>query len=306
MVDVEHLTGVPGGRGTLASLSRPNGSPLLFSRKLFANKRSNLQVFESDAAHTDPVRAVVKRVGETARIREEHAAIELLRRHPEITGFVPTAPLYNHTGHFFSHAGHAYFAMPLVGRDMVDYRADHADSVDFSLWAETAVSTLSVVAATLLTLWQEAGSSYYDVKSRNILAVRDLVDLEPPFSQHEVLLCDTGSINSPCATHHPPVTLTQHAPNGSRTRYRLYIAWGMICTLIEMLEGPDEPRALRAMRHLTTERPIQVLDAAIDRLLVSVKHDPEAYVRVLSFLRVARDGVETGQVEDLLSRLAAC
>lgn len=300
-MNVEQLSGVPGARGSLAHLARPDGQKMLFARKLFANKRSNLQVYEGAGE-----RVVVKRVGQSARIREEHAAIGLLARHPRVVGFVPTTALQTRSGRFFNHAGNAYFCMPQLGTDMLDYRRDHADDVPFYVWAETVVSVLSTVAACLLNLWRETQSSYYDVKARNILAVRNLVELEPPFSHHEILVCDTGSINSACATHHPPLTLTQHAPPGSRARYRQYIGWGMICTLVELMEGPEKPRALREMRNMTTKDPIHALDAAIDQVLESIEHHPETYVRVLTLVQIARAGVESGSVDQLLVGLAAC
>lgn len=294
------MRGQRGPRGTLAWLQRPDGARLEFARKLFSNKRSNLQVFEGAGE-----RAVIKRVNHRDRIREERAAIALLARTPSVRGFVPTAPLLNERGDPYVHANHAYFCMPLVGDDLVDYRAANGD-VDPGLWAETVVSILSAVAATLLVLWRDGASTYYDVKARNILAVRDLVKLEPPFSHHEVLLCDTGSINSPCATHHPPATLTQHTPHGTSARYRLYLAWGVLCTMIELIEGPTAPRRLRDMRQLRTETPIYELDRAVDRVLESVEHDPEAYVRLLALVRVARAGVNGGAVDDLLFNLSAC
>ncbi len=295
------MTGARGPRGSLVSLRRPDGTELHFARKLFANKRSNLQVFGTAGDWV-----VVKRVGQRDRIREEQAAIRLLEQAPTVRGFVPTASLRTDGGRDFTHAGQAFFCMPLVGDDLADYRDANATAVEPWVWAETVVSILSAVAATLLTLWRDAQSTYYDVKARNILAVRDLVSLEPPFSHHEVLLCDTGSINSPCATHHPPASLTQHAPAGSKVRYRLYIAWGMLCTLVELMEGPMTPRQLRDMRHMRSEQPIDTLDTALDRVLDTAGGDPEAYMRVLALVRVAREGVDGGTVDGLLSSLSAC
>lgn len=318
MVDVASVRGIPGGRGTLVRLERADGSPLVFSRRLFNNKRSNLQVYEaadrgggggggtSPVSSIDPGDAVVvKRVGNSARIREELAAIELLARSP-VPGFVPTVSLPSQNGRSFAYAGHAYFAMPLMGRDMVDFQAAERAAVPAAVWIDTVVSVLSAVAATLLDLWRAERATYYDIKARNILALRDITQLQPPFGHHEVVLCDTGSINSPCGTHHPPTALTRHASPHTEARYRLYIAWGMACTMVEMVDGPDLPRAIRKMRHLTTDAPLQQLSVALGRVLEVARPDPDAYQRVGMVVELVSDAVNGGTVENLLASLASC
>ncbi len=159
---------------------------------------------------------VVKRVGDGDRIKEEHAAIGLLWRH-RVPGFVPTAALRNGVDSFFVDAGKACFVMPHLGHDMLTTR-DRAVDACPGRWAEVVVGTLVCVARTLLALWVNTGATYYDVKARNILAAVDLLETPQPFQPEHVVLCDVGSINSPCATHHPPTAIMRNARGEGRHR----------------------------------------------------------------------------------------
>ena len=288
------MRGVAGPDG-LDHLVTADGERLEYTSRLFASRRSTLLLFTGPHSSV-----VVKRVGDRDRIRDERAAIALLAHSRAAPGFVPILGLATATGAWFVHAGEVYFHMPRLGRDMVAYRAEAGDSPH---WPDTALSVLATVAETLHVLWRGSGATYYDIKARNLLAVRDLVALAGPFSAHEVLLCDTASINSAVATHHPPRALTTATTPGSAARYRQYVAWGMAGTLLEMLTGPDLPRKLRRMRGDPTRAPIALMRRSLDHALVGL--DPQAAARAGRLVALLTTAFEQGDVDRLLRAIAA-
>jgi len=251
----------------LTAVTTPD-STLAYDRRLFSNRKSVVLLFGGPNGAL-----VVKQVREPERIREEHAAIELLRVHPDVDGFVPTAPLMTQAGRCFSAGGSGFFVMPHVGCDMVVYRERHAREACPGAWARLCVDVVAAAAGAMLSLWVEAGATYYDIKARNILWVGG----PPP----RVLLCDTGSINSRAATHHVPSELTRAAPHGSVERYRLYVAWGLACTLLELLDGPEVPRELRRARKEPAAGTRRTMLAAYERVCADLRDYPDAQDGVL-------------------------
>lgn len=273
-------------QGRLTGLLTPDCPKLEYSHRLFANKKSALTLYTGG-----PHSLVVKQVKESNRIREEHAAIELLAGRPEIVGFVPTSALKTSTGRCFASNGAGYFVMPHVGCDLVAYREKTQD-ICTGEWAVIVVRVLAAAAAAMLSLWEEAGATYYDIKARNILAVSDLRKRKGRFGPRDVLLCDTGSINSRAATHHVPAGLCRHTTQGSPERYRLYAAWGLACTLLELMDGPEIPRALRRMRKQTNSAAPNAMFQALERVCGSVAEWPDAHERVVQMAAVLINGQE--------------
>jgi hypothetical protein len=270
--------------GRLTGLETPDCPNIDYDRKLFSNKKSAVLLYTGG-----PHSLVVKQVKQADRIREEHAAIKLLNQMPSIVGFVPTAALQTSSGKCFSFNGSSYFVMPHIGCDLVAYRQKTMDK-GLGEWASIVIRVLSVAAAAMLSLWNEAGATYYDIKARNILAVSDLCKRHGRLNYRDVLLCDTGSINSRAATHHVPAGLCQHTTQGSADRYRLYAAWGLACTLLELLDGPEVPRALRRMRKQTNHAAPNAMFEALERVCASVFKWPEVHDRVVQMAALLING----------------
>lgn len=295
---------LPGGvratthHGRLTGLATPDCPGIRYNRKLFSNKKSAVSLY-TGGEHA----LVVKQVKEPDRIREEHAAITLLTG-SDVVGFVPTAALRTSSGRCFSESGAGYFVMPHVGCDLLAYR--HKVNLGRGEWADIVVRVLSAAASAMLSLWKETGATYYDIKARNILAVSDLQARSGRLRPRDVLLCDTGSINSRAATHHVPATLCRHTTQGSADRYRLYASWGLACTMLELLDGPDVPRALRRMRKQTTSAAPNAMFVALERVCGSVVPWPEAHDRVVQLAAVLLNGQRQDgpDVGDLLRQVA--
>lgn len=272
MARLRQLTGIASPAGRLVYLRTNDDGELHLERKLFSSKQSAVHRYSGSG---DAV--VVKRVRDSDRVREEHAAINLLRRNP-IPGFVPTVALRNGVDGCFVDAGRSCFVMPHLGNDMLTVRERTIHTVCPGRWADVVVGMLGCVARTLLALWVHTGATYYDVKARNILAVVDLVETPQPFTPDHVLLCDIGSINSPCATHHPPTAVMMHLRGEGR--HCAYAAWGLACTLLELLHGSELPRQLRNMRKNETSAPLADLRAGLEHVDSTLGDYPEAQSRV--------------------------
>jgi len=281
------LYGVASTAGRLESLQTAEGK-LCWDEEVFANKQSAVHRY-CGAGHD----VVVKRLVNADRIKEEHKAIGLLQR-LGFEGFVPIQPLRTARGSCFVERRRAYFVMPLAGTDLVVHR-EAAIAGNPEQWADVAVAALACVARTLLRLWTSAGATYYDIKARNILAAFDLRYSPQPFGPDVVLLCDTGSINSRCATHHPPARLARdcRAATQAEGRHCAYALWGFACTLVELIDGNTVPSRIRAMRKAATatdsdgatdgaaaNAPFELLEATLIRIVRSLEHAPAIQRRV--------------------------